>query len=204
MHRSSHFLPLLTLAAIAATAGACAQSGNDNARSDSSAAATPAASAHDTSMAGRAHRANGIADMSGNPDRDFLRMMSDHHQSLIALAHAAIARKDASAAVRDEARAVDTKQDAELDTMTTMLLRAFNERYTPKPMPTDMAMNDSALLKYGSAFDRAFRETVIKHYHEGIKLMDQYLPRLTEPTLKTLVQRMRAEQTRAITDLSKR
>ncbi|MDB4883732.1 MAG: hypothetical protein JWL95_2498 [Gemmatimonadetes bacterium] len=194
----------LVLAAFAS--GACAKSGTDKLPADSSAAAAPAMS-RDTGMAGMSHGDSGMAGMSnmagmtGNPDHDFLRLMSDHHKGMIALAHATIDRKDASASVRAEARTFDRKQDAELDTMTTMLEQSFKDPYTPKITPENQAMIDSTLAKTGPAFDRAFRETVIKHHQGAVKMVDEYLPKLTDAKLKTMAQRMRSDQQREISQL---
>ncbi len=195
-NRSRPLLFVVTLAVLTA----CAKSA-DNARADS---AAPVAAAHDTGMAGMKHGDSssmaGMA-MTGNPDRDFLRMMSDHHKGLIALAHETMDRKGAAASVREDASKMDKKQDAELDTMTTMLEQTFKDAYAPKVMPENKTMNDSTLAKTGPAFDRAFRETVIMHHQEGIKMMDEYLPKLTDPKVKSMAQRMRNDQTREIAEL---
>ena len=218
-HPSRSALPFLTLMAIASIASACSKPGGDTAAGDSasaaSASATPSAAGHDTGMGamrGMAHDSgmagmSGMANMSnmtGNPDRDFLRMMSDHHKGLIALVHATVDRQGVTADVRADARKLDKAQDAELDTMTTMLEQTYKDPYTPKVMPQNKAMNDSVLAKSGTAFDRAFRQEVIMHHEMGIKMMDQYLPKLTDAKLKTMVQRMRADQTREIADLRRK
>ena len=218
-HRSCSALPLLTFVAIASIVSACSKSGSDNGASDSTSAAsasvTPSAAGHDTgmgNMSGMAHDSgmagmsgmSNMSNMTGNPDRDFLRMMTDHHKGLIALSHATVDRQGASADVRADARKFDKVQDAELDTMTTMLEKQYKDPYTPKVTPENKAMNDSVLAKSGTAFDRAFREEVIMHHEMGIKMMDQYLPKLTDAKLKTMVQRMRADQTRDIADLRRK
>lgn len=158
---------------------------------------------HDSGMAGMSGTAN-MANMTGNPNRDFLRMMSDHHKGLIALVHATFDRQGVSADVRADARKFDKAQDAELDTMTTMLEQTYKDPYAPKLMPDNKAMNDSVLAKSGPAFDRAFRQEVIMHHEMGIKMMDQYLPKLTDAKLETMVRRMRADQTRDIADLRRK
>ena len=206
----------LRIAAGALLASACSKPGTDKATADT-AAATPAAMSHDSGMTGMAHGDSAMSHgdsgmtgmthmsgMTGNADRDFLRMMSDHHKGLIALAHATVDRKDASAGVREDARKFDRKQDAELDSMTTMLERSFKDPYSPKIMAENQAMNDSTLAKKGSAFDRAFRETVIKHHQMGIKMMDEYLPKLTDAKLQAMTRRMREDQQKDISDLQRK
>ena len=226
-HPARPALPFFTLMVIAVIASACTGSASDSAPSGSSpAASTTAAShdsgmgnmsgmAHDSGMAGKSPTSNmpnmpnmpnmsNMPHMTGNPDRDFLRMMSDHHKGLIALAHATVDRQGVSADVRADARTFDKAQDAELDTMTTMLERTFKDPYTPKLTPENKAMNDSVLARSGPAFDRAFRQQVIMHHEMGIRMMDEYLPKLTDAKLRSMVQRMRADQTREIAELRRK
>lgn len=46
----------------------------------------------------------------------------------------------------------------------------------------------------GAAYDRQFREDVIKHHQEAISMINSYLPRLTHVDVKTMAERMRATQ----------
>ena len=44
---------------------------------------------------------------SHTPDQHFLRMVSDHHLGMMAMAHAAMERNDAAEEVRAKAREID-------------------------------------------------------------------------------------------------
>ncbi len=101
-------------------------------------AAAPKDSAAMGGMAGMA--------MTGDPNRDFLRMMSDHHKGLIAMAHQTIENKE-KLAVKDIARRLDTKQDQELEKMNTMLETDYKDAYAPKVMPDNQQMVDDLFEK---------------------------------------------------------
>ncbi|MEO6528803.1 MAG: DUF305 domain-containing protein [Gemmatimonadaceae bacterium] len=206
---------LVVLSVLTIGVAACSKSGGDATPDSASTASAGATMGRDSGMAGMAGMAHGdsgmagsgmanMPGMTGNADRDFLRMMSDHHKGMIALSHATVERKDASAGVKEDARTFDKKQDAELDSMATMLEQSFKDPYTPKIMPKNQAMNDNTLAKNGPAFDRAFRETVIKHHQEGMKMMDEYLPKLTDAKLKSMAARMRSDQQREISELQQK
>ncbi len=125
-------------------------------------------------------------------------MMSDHHKGLILLAHETVAHKG-NLTVKDEAKKLDSEQDDELDRMSNALKGQFNvASYTPKVLPEHQAMADSLAKLSGTAFDRKFREDVIKHHEEGIAMIDRYLPQLTHADVKTMAERMRASQTKEV------
>jgi uncharacterized protein (DUF305 family) len=130
----------------------------------------------------------------------FLRKMSDHHRGLILIVHQAMERKDA-AGIMATAKQLDTEQDAEMDTMTIMLRQAYNDPYDPQVMPEHQAMADSLKALSGAPYDRAFRQDVIRHHQEAVAMVDEYLPRLTDPKIKAMAERMRSVQTAEIGQL---
>ena len=127
--------------------------------------------------------------------------MSDHHKGLIALVHETVERKG-PVAVRSEAEMLDKKQDAELDQMVTMLEQQYHDAYAPKVTPDNQAMVDSIKPKNGAAYDRAFRQDVIRHHEDGIAMIDQYAAKLNNPKLKTMAEKMKADQQHDITELA--
>ena len=142
----------------------------------------------------------GMSNMTGNPDHDFLRMMSDHHKGLTLLAHEAVKRTDA-VAVKEDARKMDRKQDAELDTMMTMLSEKYKDDYTPMVMASNQATADSLMKLPGSTYARGFLQAVISHHTDGIRMMDEYLPKLSDPAIKAMAQRMRNDQQKEVAQL---
>lgn len=198
---------LLLLAAPLTIVAACTRkSDNASARPDSAANATVGPAARDSTGAmartdsGRSAMA-GVATLTGNPDRDFLRAMSDHHKGLIRMAHETIEGQKGSAAVKAEASTLDKKQDAELDRMVTMLERQFKDPYAPTIRPDNKAMDDTLQRQTGTAYDSTFRAMVVKHHQQGIRMIDAFLPKLTRADFKQMAQQSKADQQREIQEL---
>ncbi|MDP1857991.1 MAG: DUF305 domain-containing protein [Gemmatimonadaceae bacterium] len=218
-------LPLaLTLAALAAAA-ACAPNSDERAATDSAAAQSRdttmgmnsskgamrdsmgamSSMSHD-SMAGM--NPGGMAPMggmTGDSDRDFLRMMSDHHKGMIAMAHLTLeGSKKGSATVQADAAKLDKSQDAEVDTMVTLLEKQYKDAYDPKIMPDNQAMVDRLKSQSGAAYDRAFYQNVVLHHQQALKLIDQSLPKMKDSQIKAMAERMRREQAREISDFQEK
>ena len=83
-----------------------------------------------------------MTNMSGDADQDFLRMMSDHHKGLVALAHLSVeGTKKGSSSVQSDARKLDVAQDKEITQMTAMLASQFKVWYKPRITPENQAMS---------------------------------------------------------------
>ncbi len=197
--RPLHFAVLVVGAGLLPILVACGPKNDVNpARVDTSATSVAAVAKRDSAKS-TAHADSGTAQMPGMdmssqpPDQQFLRMMSDHHKGLTLMAHETIERKD-KIAVKEEARAMDKKQDLELDEMVIMLDTKYKDSYTPKVTPDNRAMVDDLMTKSGREFDRAFRENVIKHHEQAIRMIDQYLPKLTDPKLREMALKMKTDQ----------
>ena len=141
--------------------------------------------------------------MTGDPDHDFLRMMSDHHKGMIGMAHLATEEKKAGAAAAD-AKKLDAKQDSELDKMITMLDSDYKDQYTPMVMPDNQAMIDELKGKNGKEFDRAFYQNVVKHHQQAIKMIDDYLSKGKNATIKQMAEKMKSDQKKEISEFEKK
>lgn len=139
-----------------------------------------------------------MAQMTGDPDRDFLRMMSDHHKGLIAMAHDA--KEKGGNTAKPIATRLDTKQDKELDEMVTMLERDYKDPYAPKIMPDNQQMFDDLKSKSGTAYDKSFLEHTVMHHEQAIKMINEYLPKGKNEQLKQMAQKMKADQTKEIAE----
>ncbi len=201
----SHFHPQLTaLALMVIAAGACNSKPDTrtNARVDAdTAAAVSSGTGSDTMARSMASGDSGMMGMrgmenAGNPDQQFLRMMSSHHKGILLMAHDAIGRNGVT--VKAEAQKIDKAQDVELSRMVSMLKTDFKDDYTPKVMPEHQAMADALKQKSGAAYDTTFRENVIKHHQEALQMIDRFLPQFTRPDLKQMAEKMKADQTREI------
>ena len=188
-------------------AGCSTKADGAGAASDSAGNAVVVPAAHDSAATGAAMRADSNAGMSANTaspsvDQQFLRMMSDHHKGLIAIAHETVERKDAIT-VKGEAETLDKKQDAELDEMVTMLEQQYHDAYAPKVTPDNQAMLDSLKPKSGAAYDRTFRKDIIKHHQAAIAMIDEYAAKLSNPKVKSMADKMKMDQQREIVELQK-
>ena len=141
--------------------------------------------------------------MTGDADRDFLRMMSDHHKGLVAMAHMTKEQKPAPGASADAAK-LDTKQDAELDKMQTMLEKEFKDPYTPKVTADNQAMVDELRGKSGAEYDRTFYQNVVKHHQGAITMINDYLPKARKAMLKQMAVKMKSDQTKEIAEFQKK
>jgi uncharacterized protein (DUF305 family) len=145
----------------------------------------------------------GMANMTGDADHDFLRMMADHHKGLIQLAHMTKDRKGVGTAAADAAK-LDAAQGKEIDHMVTMLKKDYKDPYTPKVMPEHQAMADALEGKTGKEYERAFYQDIIKHHQEAIKMIDGYLPKAKNPMVKQMAEKMKADQTKEIADFQRK
>lgn len=194
---------LLVMAAVA-----CGGKGTGQAASGVDSASAPAAGTSTGTTVGPgaadtgkiSPRVAGADTTAMPPDQRFLEEMSNHHQGLVQMAHYELEERK-SPGVMADARKFDANQDAELDTMVTMLEKTYKDPYTPKLMPSNRAMLDTLKAAPAGAFDSTFRRLVIEHHAEGLRMMKQWLPTLTNPMLRTMVQRMQADQMRDTTQL---
>ena len=88
--------------------------------------------------------------------------------------------------------------------MVTMLKTAYNDTIMPMAMPSAKAMNDSLQQKTGAAYDRDMYRHVIMHHQEGVKMVDDFLPRLKRPEVRQMAEKMRADQQREITEFQRK
>ena len=201
--RSAFLRHAVASALVLASLAACAKGEKAPDSTSASGASTPrtdtvAAAGTRDSMAGHTQGGMpGMANMSGDADHDFLRMMSDHHKGLIQMAHMTKDRKERSPAVSD-AMKMDAAQDKELDHMVTMLEKDFKDPYSPKVMPEHQAMADALKTQKGTEYDRTFYQNVITHHQEAITMIDAYLPKAGNPMVKQMAEQMKAAQTKEI------
>lgn len=196
-------LRAIGLCVIVATA-ACTKPEN-NAVSDTGQVAAAPAAMSDTTAAGD-HA--GMAGMSNTPakdaDQEFLRMMADHHQGFIEMVDEAMEKATRASAKADSKKMHDA-QHKERDQMVAMIKKDYGEAHMPMIMPSNKAMNDSLeAMPAGAGYDRELYRKIIAHHQEGVKMIDQFLPRLTRPAVKQMAEKMRADQTREIAMFQKK
>ena len=151
---------------------ACARSANDSVDTTAATTDTAAAAAQpkmgDTSMAGMDHSKMANADHgpAKDADHEFLRMMADHHEGLVAMMGSAMTRASTATAKADATR-LHHKQEQERDEMIAMIRKMYSESHQPTIMPDNKAMNDSLQAKAGAEYDRDMYRHVVMHHREG-------------------------------------
>ena len=176
------------------------------ARSDEPAAGDSASPpAGDTGLAGMDHSQMSGMDRGAarDADHEFLRMMSAHHRGLIVMMAAATDRA-ASATAKADAKALHDKQRQERDSMISMISAAYSDTITPMVMPSGKEMNDSLQQKSGAAYDRDMYRHIVMHHQEGIKMIDDFLPRLTRANVRQMAEKMRSDQQREIQEFQRK
>lgn len=159
----------------------------------------------DSQMAGMDHSMMGAPNRPAarDADQEFLRMMSDHHEGLIEMASIAMTRGSTSE-IKADARRLRATQEQEQKQMMDMLRTSYGEELEPHMMPSNMTMHDSLQLRLGDAYERTFYEMVVKHHREGIRMMDDFGPRVRRPEVKRMLEEMRANQLREIGELEEK
>ena len=178
-------------------------SSKSDSKADSTAIAPAAAVGTSTSSSRGNMQMSGMANMTGDPDRDFLRMMSDHHKGLIAIVHPTLDKKE-NLAVKGDASKMDKKQDTEIEKMITMLDQQYKDAYTPSVMPDNQRMVDELNGKSGVDYSRTFLKNVIAHHRQAVKMIDEYLPKAKNPQVKSMAEKMKSDQTKEIAELQKK
>jgi uncharacterized protein (DUF305 family) len=171
-------------------AGACAR-GGDTAAGDT---AAPGAD-----IGGQV----GAQPAARDADHEFLQRMSNHHEGLVLMAGEAMNRATASG-TKSDAHELHQKQQQERDQMVGMIRSTYNETHTPSVMPEHRAMNDSLQQKSGAAYDRDFYRHVVMHHREGMRMIDEFLPRLTRPDVRQMAEKMKADQTRELAEFERK
>ena len=146
-------------------------------------------------------------DMNRPPARDaeqeFLRMMADHHEGLVRMATAAMSEAS-QPTTQGDAHNLHTKQADEQKKMIAMMQAQYGETVTPVVLPSNKAMIDSLAAKSGTEYDRTFYRNVIAHHREGIRMTDEFLPRLTKADVKQMAERMKADQQKEIAEFERK
>jgi uncharacterized protein (DUF305 family) len=141
-----------------------------------------------------------VAQTPRDADQEFLRRMVDHHQGLILMAQQAMERGSTDS-VKAEAHELHQKQETEQREMLAILQREYGDAHQPSVMPAHQAMLDSLTSKAGADYDMAFRMNVVAHHREGIKMTDEFLPRLARPEVKSMAERGKTDQQKDIQKL---
>lgn len=134
--------------------------------------------------------------ITGSADQQLLQEMADHHQGLIAMAQQAAGRGGKE--VRADAEMLAKKQQAELEHILGKLQSDFGSDHTPQIDPMSQKWLQELTEMSEADYDAEFRKRVMLHHQEGNRMGERYLPKLSNPALRAMVQRMHAEQSAEI------
>lgn len=151
-----------------------------------------------------AHSSSTASTTTSDTDQKFMREMCDHHLGVIEVARTAKKADGASADVRAKAEEMARKQQTEIEKMQQMLEQNFGDRYQPKVSAKNQRMVERVRDARGSSLDSTFYETVIEHHEEGIKMMDREMPRLSDPELKKMAEKMKSDQQKEVKQLQQK
>lgn len=130
----------------------------------------------------------------------FLRMMSDHHEGLIAISDSAAARAQNA---KSDAQRMKAKQEREQQEMMRMLVSTHGDSITPMIMPSNRQMLDSTLRATGAAADTVYYRQVVHHHAEGVRMSEPLMPHLTGE-VKQMAEKMTADQKREIEEFRRK
>ncbi len=131
-------------------------------------------------------------------DQHLLRDMVDNHEAMILLAHAAMEQRHDHKMGDDPALSEDVNQDAAKTEMVLLLRSSYMDLHEPRPSPADRAAVDSIMALKGDAYDNAFRNFMLQRDELGINMIKRALPKLRNPKVKMLAERMRGMHMHAL------
>lgn len=157
----------------------------------------------DSRMAWMRHDMSGMMNRPAPRDTNqaWPRMMSFHHQGLIAIADTAGPKLGATA--KEDARKRAAKRRDEQQRTMGMLGSQYTGTLMPMIMPSNRTMLDSVRSASGGDADGVFHRQVIAHHREGIQMTDLMLPHLTGQ-VKRMAEKSRGEQQKEIAELEKK
>ena len=123
-----------------------------------------------------------VTPLTGDPDHDFLRRMSDHHKDLIRITHAVL-ESSSSAATDPVLRRFEDEHDHELDTLLALLRSEYNDSYLPQNNP----QNDYVVqMMRGPQTDYVgiFVGAALKSEGAAVRVANDYLPKAKNPKVR--------------------
>ncbi|HVS60887.1 MAG TPA: DUF305 domain-containing protein [Gemmatimonadaceae bacterium] len=138
--------------------------------------------------------------ITGDPDHDFLRHMSDHHTGLIVLTHAAI-ESNRSPSFQPAIRKLEDDHDHELDIILSMLRRIYKDEYLPGAPRECNFMAQT--LRAGTSDSTTFFRSALKIEEQALQIINDYLPKATNAQVRRLAEELRRDEPREIAAIRK-
>jgi len=130
---------------------------------------------------------------TGNADRDFLRAISDHDKNVVVLSDAVL-ESNTRPEMEDLIRRVEERHGHNLDAVTALLRRSFNDRYVSQPTNQTRATAD-VLRRPGTRNRRVFLDATLKAEESASRLIDSVLPGIKKSEVRTIAQNLKSAKT---------
>jgi uncharacterized protein (DUF305 family) len=130
--------------------------------------------------------------LTGDPDHDFLRAMSNHHKNVIVLADAALeanTRPDLDPVIRQ----LEERHGHELDAMTSVLRKTYKDAFISSPS-SQTKLTAGVLRRSGSDYRRIFLDAVMKAEEDGARIADFYLLKTKRTEVDRLADRIKTNE----------
>lgn len=128
-------------------------------------------------------------------DREFLRMMSNHHEGLVQMGRQA-AQRAQDPQVRGLAQRLADEQAREQQEMLRILREHFRETHQPMVMPENRVQIEQLLRYQGAEYDREFLQLTIHHHNDGMMMIHLMRPRFAHQDVRAMANRMEEQQMR--------
>jgi len=140
--------------------------------------------------------------LTGDPDHDFLRAMSNHHKNVIVLADAALeanTRPDVEGVIRE----LEERHGHELDEMTGILRRTYKDGFISSPS-AETKLTAGALRQPGRDYRRIFLDAAVKAEEDGGRIADFYLLRTKRMDVDRLADKIKTNEAHDLVAMRKR
>ncbi len=123
---------------------------------------------------------------TGNPGHDLLRLISDHHASVILMTHAIVESAETTAVV-GEARKLEEEHDHELERVARLLRKRFRDSYAGQASLESRFVAGSVRSRPSEDHSRIFAVNAVEAESALIGAIDGLLPKLTDSSTRELV-----------------
>jgi len=129
------------------------------------------------------------AESTGDPDRDFLRRMSDHHKGVIHIVHSAI-ESNRDPALHATIRKVEESHDHALDGMLALLRSEYGDAYLPQTSQESDRIAD-LVRKSSNDHTKLLLAAADKAEADGLRIVNDYLPRAKSQRVHRLAENLK-------------
>ena len=133
---------------------------------------------------------------TGDADRDFLRAISDHDKNVVVLSDAAL-ESNTRPEMEDLIRLIEERHGHNLDAVTAVLRRSFNDRYVSQA--TNHTRTTAEVLRRpGADHRRVFLSATLAAEENASRFIDSVLPKIKRADVRTIARNLKSAKTAEI------